>query len=133
MFRRSSGSGGLSTFSRFWEASAFSSADFVRDPGAFLAVSQSFGGTESGRGLPRAGCTGGQFCERDFWRLPHFLDGFRRQVVARGRATSIHPEEVSGWRRFGMQRSLRSHPRVNTRGSPKRNSVRFANSITAFH
>ena len=32
-----------------------------------------------------------------------------------------------------LLRSLRSHPRVYTRGSPKRNSVRFALSVTAFH
>ena len=31
---------------------------------------------------------GGLLRSRCIWRLPHFLDGFRRQIVARGRATS---------------------------------------------
>ncbi len=76
---------------------------------------------QCGRGLPRAGGSGGHSCERGY-----FL--FRQ--VARGRAT---PKGGFWLRRLGLQRSLRSRPRVNTRGSPKRNFVRYALSVTVFH
>ena len=62
-----------------------------------------------GRGLPRAGYSSGHSCERNFSCTGN---------VARGRATS---REGFRLRQFGMQRQA------------KRNFVRFALSVTAFH
>ena len=78
-----------------------------------------------GRRRPRTSRSVGLFTFKRFLEAFVFLDGFRRQVVARGRATSkggfrlrrfdLHNSNVSVRR---WRSSLRSRPRVNTRGSP---------------
>ena len=59
-------------------------ASFARDPSRFSAVAEGNCGAESGRGLPRAGCTGGLSTFRRFLEASIASDQ-RERVLAGAR------------------------------------------------
>ncbi len=93
-------------------------ASFARDPERFSAAAEGVSGSSAGEDAREPARRSSFPRSRNIWKLPRFLDGFRRQVVGKG--TYLHPEEVSGYalRYFTLR--------------TKRNYVRFANSVTAF-
>ncbi|MBQ3349487.1 MAG: hypothetical protein IJG38_03735 [Thermoguttaceae bacterium] len=84
---------------------------------SFWLRKRGFGGAESGRGLPSAGCSGGLSCAN---------------VISCTGKSSPKPGYIQGRFSAGVI-WVNTPPKFRFAVGELRNSVRFANSITAFH